>query len=205
MTKAEYRYTMRQSSQICSQCGFIGSLYGVLGRDDVFLYNWETYNKALKTKEFIDEFEEVVNYLKSNILKNCESLYVFCNNDVEQRCTSFSYDFFGTVIECDDFIHLITIYDNEIRIHSYKTVWFLGHLQDAEKNKIRFITSGYDTICFIEDGEFVTILNADGSTDKYECRYIDNYHTEICGNIYHICEFAELLEKGNRRVIERKD
>lgn len=28
------------------------------------------------------------------------------------------------------------------------------------------------------------------------CRYIDNYHVEIGNNLYHICEFAELVECG---------
>ena len=33
-----------------------------------------------------------------------------------------------------------------------------------------------------------------------ECRYIDDYHTKIGLNIYHICEFAELCEKNGHTV-----
>lgn len=30
----------------------------------------------------------------------------------------------------------------------------------------------------------------------YPCRYIDNYHTEVGRNLFHICEFAERMEQG---------
>lgn len=29
------------------------------------------------------------------------------------------------------------------------------------------------------------------------CFYVDEYHAKICGVVYHICQFAEMMEKGN--------
>lgn len=33
------------------------------------------------------------------------------------------------------------------------------------------------------------------------CRYIDDYHVEVGRNLYHICQFAELMERNGNTVI----
>ena len=40
------------------------------------------------------------------------------------------------------------------------------------------------------------MTDRDGKTESYLCRYIDNYHTEVGRNLFHICEFAERMEQG---------
>ena len=32
--------------------------------------------------------------------------------------------------------------------------------------------------------------------EERTCRFIDEYHTEIGNNLYHICQFAELMERN---------
>lgn len=50
----------------------------------------------------------------------------------------------------------------------------------------------------IPDGGKIVIINS--SEDKLECtcRFIQEYHTEIGDYLYHICQFAEIMEcNGN--------
>ena len=69
-----------------------------------------------------------------------------------------------------------------------------------QEHSIRFIDSKYNEKFRISDGDKILIYTRDGGTMERECRYIDDYHTKIGLNIYHICEFAELCEKNGHTV-----
>ena len=69
-----------------------------------------------------------------------------------------------------------------------------------QEHSIRFIDSEYNEKFRISDGDRILIHTRDGGTMERECRYIDDYHTKIGLNIYHICEFAELCEKNGHTV-----
>ena len=45
----------------------------------------------------------------------------------------------------------------------------------------------------------ITFYNGD-SVD-YTCRYIDEYHVEVGSNLYHICQFAEIMQRNGNKVI----
>jgi hypothetical protein len=64
---------------------------------------------------------------------------------------------------------------------------------DAE---IRFIDSGYKEQFRIPNGGQIKIRYSWGEEQLRTCRYIDDYHVEVGNNLYHICEFAELMERG---------
>lgn len=64
-----------------------------------------------------------------------------------------------------------------------------------EQKEIRFIDSGYNELFRIKDGEYITVTTPNGVTER-KCKYIDEYHTQIGYNTFHICEFAELMERG---------
>lgn len=65
-----------------------------------------------------------------------------------------------------------------------------------EQKEIRFIDSRYNDLFRIKDGESITVKFSDGSMSDRKCTYIDDYHTKIGYNVFHICEFAELMERG---------
>ena len=65
-----------------------------------------------------------------------------------------------------------------------------------ETKDIRFIDSKYNELFRIKDGESITVTFSDGSMSDRQCTYIDDYHTKIGYNVFHICEFAELMERG---------
>jgi hypothetical protein len=67
---------------------------------------------------------------------------------------------------------------------------------ELEKTKsIRFITSEYKTLFYIPDGGNITIDFTD-HTSIYPCRYIDECHLYIGSDVFHICEFAERMERS---------
>lgn len=73
------------------------------------------------------------------------------------------------------------------------------HPDDAHDHSIRFITSDYNELFRIPDGGKVQIDYA-GRHFVSPCVYIDDYHTRIAGRVYHICEFAEMMERGGGTV-----
>lgn len=73
------------------------------------------------------------------------------------------------------------------------------HKDDMKDQSIRFITSKYDELFRIPDGGKVKIDYPDRSFVA-PCEYVDDYHTRIGGEIFHICQFAEMLERGNGKV-----
>lgn len=65
-----------------------------------------------------------------------------------------------------------------------------------ENNEIRFIDSHYNLLFKIPDNSSITVTYPDGHTEDKFCKYIDDYHTYIDGNCYHICQWAELMEQN---------
>lgn len=71
-----------------------------------------------------------------------------------------------------------------------------------EKKIIRFINSNYKELFTIEDGEEVTVTRSNGETVTNQCFYIDEYHFRTKGgSVYHICQFAEILERNGSTCV----
>ena len=79
--------------------------------------------------------------------------------------------------------------DSDIRRRS---IW---EPETLPKDDIRFINSGYDEQFRIPDGGTIQVEYPD-RTFSAKCEYIDDYHTYIGSEVYHICQFAEVLERG---------
>lgn len=61
---------------------------------------------------------------------------------------------------------------------------------------IRFIDSHYRDLFRIADGGTIQVHGSDDSVVIKPCKFIDEYHTQIGNNVFHICQFAELLERS---------
>ena len=61
---------------------------------------------------------------------------------------------------------------------------------------IRFIDSHYKDLFRIPDGGCIQIHYPDETVVK-PCKFIDEYHTQIGTNVFHICQFAEIMERNN--------
>lgn len=66
----------------------------------------------------------------------------------------------------------------------------------STKKYIRFINSDYQTLFFLPDGGRIRITYPNGKQVERVCRFHDEYHTEVGNSLYHICEFAELMERN---------
>lgn len=74
-----------------------------------------------------------------------------------------------------------------------------------DKKEIRFIDRGYNELFRIPDGSRIKITFKDGSVADRKCTYIDDYHTQIGYNTFHICEFAEIMERNGSKYEPTKE
>lgn len=73
-----------------------------------------------------------------------------------------------------------------------RSVW---EPETLPKNDIRFIDSHYNEQFRIPDGGTIQVEYPDLVT-SIRCKYLDEYHTCIGAEVYHICQFAEALERN---------
>ena len=211
MTAQERMYAYSQSSQIESQTGCIGHLRADMGSNgEGFFFSWTDHRGDLKTQDFKDEYDEVINALRfeseyGDILKNLRSLSKYCHSHPE---SSYGNDReFGFRADTPSYTFMLRLCpykgDNNLYCYCFKRDWLDRHLAHASKG-IRFISPDSTERFRIEDGDSIRITRDNGSTADYVCRYIDEYHVEVGGahgNLYHICEFAERMKMAGSTVI----
>ncbi len=64
------------------------------------------------------------------------------------------------------------------------------------EHDIRFFTSDYRELSRLPDGGTIMVEYPDRQFAA-KCEYVDEYHTRVDGEIFHICQFAELLQRNN--------
>ena len=200
LTEKEDKYTCSNSMQISMQCGLIGHLRADMDSDgNGFFSSWEDYRKELKTDEFKDEFDKVINSLREegDILYNRKSLAKYCYSSPQAKINN-EQDYYGVRVDTQKYAYLCRLNPNkgEYNLYCYCYIkdWLDKHIRSAEKG-IRFITPEYKEKFRISDGEKIRITFSDGEVKDRVCRYIDDSHVEVGDDLYHICEFAERMEQ----------
>lgn len=200
LTEKEDKYTFSNSMQISMQCGLIGHLRADMDSDgNGFFSSWEDYRKELKTDEFKDEFDKVINSLREegDILYNRKSLAKYCYSSPQAKMNN-EQDYYGVRVDTQKYAYLCRLNPNkgEYNLYCYCYIkdWLDKHIRSAEKG-IRFITPEYKEKFRISDGEKIRITFSDGEVKDRACRYIDDSHVEVGDDLYHICEFAERMEQ----------
>ena len=200
LTEKEDKYTFSNSMQISMQCGLIGHLRADMDSDgNGFFSSWEDYRKELKTDEFKDEFDKVINSLREegDILYNRKSLAKYCYSSPQAKMNN-EQDYYGVRVDTKKYAYLCRLNPNkgEYNLYCYCYIkdWLDKHIRSAEKG-IRFITPEYKEKFRISDGEKIRITFSDGEVKDRVCRYIDDSHVEVGDDLYHICEFAERMEQ----------
>ena len=64
-----------------------------------------------------------------------------------------------------------------------------------EGKMIRFIDSEYNDLFYLHDGENARLIHSDGTQVILPCKFVDECHTRVGNYTYHICEFAEIMER----------
>lgn len=193
LTDYEKMYTYSQSQQISMQTGLIGYLRADMDTDGNGFYStWNDYDEELKTQDFKDEFDDVINTLRDDFLKDRAKLSDYCRSHPE---SSYGKDSLGNVreygvrVNTDNYAYLLRLnpHKGEYNLYCYCYIKdrLDNHLHEAEKG-IRFITPRYKEIFRISDSDMIRITTPSGEKLDRTCRYIDEYHVEVGRNLYHI-------------------
>lgn len=138
MIEAEDKYTFRQSSQISSQTGLIGYLRADMDTDgNGFFSSWNDYRKDLKTDEFKQEFDEVINSLREegDILHNRKDLAYYCYTNPQSKMPT-EQDYYGVRVDTDKYTYLLRLNPNKGEYNLYssfdKEEWAAQKKQERE-------------------------------------------------------------------------
>lgn len=203
LMEEERKYAYSQSVQLQGQTGSIGYLRGDFGRNGQGFYStWFDHRRDLKTDVFKKELDSVINALRSEkygILQNRKGMteYAVSHPDCAFD-TSLGMEG-GFRIDTERYSYLLRCNpaqgDYNFYCYCYVSESLNRQIKKAS-NGIRFIESGYQELFCIPDGGSIVISYSDGEKRERGCRFIDEYHTQIGDRIYHICEFAELMERN---------
>lgn len=67
-------------------------------------------------------------------------------------------------------------------------------MDENNKQDIRFIDSHYHDLFKLPNSGFIQV-DYPNETVLKQCVFIDPYHTQVGNNIFHICEYAECMER----------
>ena len=207
MRPEEQKYSYTQSRQLIGQTGCVGHIRGDMGSDGNGFYPyWEDHSSSLNTPAFRADLEEAVGKLRFDpafygILRDRNSLAAFCMSHPElvmedgRSC--------GVRADGKHYSYLLRLNPEKgeynFYLYAYKRDRLDQHLTAARRG-IRFIDTGYREKFRIPDGGKIELVGKDGSRRTETCRYVDEYHLETGRGIWHICEFAEAMERGTYRI-----
>ena len=206
MTAAEQMYSYSQSQQISMQTGLIGYLRADMDNSGKgFFSSWNGFRDSLKSEDFKQEFDEVLNELREdgNLLHDRNTLGRYCHRTPD---SSFHNDRneYGFRADTDHYSYLMRVNPNKgeynLYCYCYVRQWLDRHMRQAEKG-IRFITPDYKEVFRIPDGDRIRMTLPSGEKLEQTCRYIDETHLEVGNNLYHICEFAERMKHNGVKTI----
>ncbi len=206
MRAAEQMYSYSQSQQISMQTGLIGYLRADMDSNGKgFFSSWNSFRDSLKSEDFKQEFDEVLNELREdgNLLHDRNTLARCCYRTPD---SSFHNDRneYGFRADTDHYSYLMRLNPNKgeynVYCYCYVKQWLDRHMRQAEKG-IRFITPDYKDVFRISDGDRIRMTLPSGEKLEQTCRYIDETHLEVGNSLYHICEFAERMQRNGVQTI----
>lgn len=210
MMVPERMYSYAQSQQITMRTGTIGYLRGDFDSNgNGFHTTWFDEVESRKTDEFKVEFDEVINALRfdetyGGLLSSRSAMQKYGRNQPDSAFQGNFTTEYGFRIDTGSFAYLLRCIpvkgDYNFYCWCFEAKWLDRHLKQAERG-IRFIDPNYKELFRIPDGDKIRILCNDGSQDDRTCRYIDDYHLEVGNSLYHICQFAEIMERNGSTVI----
>ena len=108
-----------------------------------------------------------------------------------------------TFIACYELIQMITEHNNMAQFEPALILKWIGRRRIWESETlpkdIRLINSHYDDLYRIPDGGVVQVDYPDGRSFTARLEHLDDYHFDMggLGNVFHICQFAEVMERNH--------
>lgn len=205
LIECEDMFAYSLSTQLSLQSGLIGHLradYGSSG--NLFFSEWFDFDKSKKTDEFKSEFDAVINALREegDVLHNRFAMMKYCYSHPGSKLSN-SDTSYGIRVDSEKYAYIIRLNPNKgeynIYAYCYEKEWLDRYLE-ASKGGIRFIDSRYVNKFRLVNGGYVIVSEADGTKKKCIAYYVDDYHVEINGHIFHICQYGEMLERAGATV-----
>ncbi len=209
LTRAEQLYAYKQSQQIAGQTGYYGYLHGDFDKSDNFNNVFEYYNGAVVREHFDEERNNVIDFLEDNICSSPRKMRDFCYSHKEAAIKGKFGEEYGFRIDAGNQTFIIRLNpftkgDYNCYMLAYDKHLLDRHMKKAAKG-INFIYPNYSLKFNLEDGDHIVVRYADGTDMVQDCRYIDQYHFQIGNLTFHICQYAELLERNGATVIPYRD
>lgn len=218
MKENEMRYCFMQNQQINMLTGRIGYMHSDFSSDgESFNSTWCNEVESRNTPEFQDTLNSVIDLLQNDpqyrgVIRNVEDMKLLCSTRPNSRFPlNLHSNSYGFRINTENYTFLLCCnIDPEhysFSITAYQRETLDRHIKNAEKG-IRFINSNYKTLFTIPDGDAIQITLDNGESHTRICRYVDDYHFQTVNgfgekyiNLFHICQFAELMEQNGNTVI----
>ena len=203
MTPDEQRYTYAQSQQLRGQTGSIGHLRGDFGTNGAGFYtSWFDHQPDLKTTRFRYDLDAVITELRTEhlgLLQSRNAMLNYVGQQPDSRMGSDRSSQFGFRVDTEKYAFLFRCNpargDYNFYCFCYVKEWLDHHIQEASRG-IRFIDPNYKELFRIPDGGQIIVTSAGGTRMTKTCRYIDETHVEVSGELFHICEYAERLQNA---------
>ena len=202
LTQAEQKYAYEQSMQIRGQTGSIGVMHGGYKSDREFYSRFYDLNERWKTGDFeegLENFLNIVSSDKDGFMRNLDTMREYTSCHPQNAFPGKEGTEYGFRADTEKYAYVMRCNpakeNDNVEIHCYVKEWLDHHIKEAEKG-IRFINSRYSELFRIADGEKIVITDYRGDKSESVCRYIDEYHTEVGNHLYHICQFAEIMERN---------
>lgn len=197
VTPEEQPYLYSRDIDVDARAGCVGHLRGDFDRGgESFFTTWFDHRSYLNEAEFKAEFDEVINTLRKDMLSNRAGMRRYCRENGGEEIAVGTYGFRVDSAEHSYLVRCFPSQGNyEFYVYAYKTDLLDKHMNNASRQN-RFIDSSYNELFRVPDGGNIVITYSDGSRTSARCEYIDDYHFSLNGECYHICQFAETLEKN---------
>lgn len=198
LTPEERLYAYTLSSQLTAQTGAIGYLRGDFGRNGAEFWT-QFFDEAEQRKSdgFRASLQDVVTAMREpgGPLRDRFAMVSFCGLREDAVLDGSAGRSYGFRVDTPQFAYLLRCIpspgDYNFYLRCYDRGLLESHMALAEHG-IRFITPFYQEKFRIPDGDMIRIRDKDGESRDRICRYIDDYHVQVGGSLYHICELAEM-------------
>ena len=173
MKPEEYNFAYTQKQHILEDSGCIGHLRVDLGSNGRGFYsNWDDHRPELKSPEFKQEFDDVINCLREQEMSGCflkdrDSLKKFCYKFPEAKMTEDGREF-GFRLDTDDYSYMMRLNPNRGEYAAYIYAYerdlldfYLAPTMEAEpKEKI--------TVLVVEPGEVPYVKEIDSGLESLQ-------------------------------------
>ncbi|MBQ9227604.1 MAG: hypothetical protein IJ168_02130 [Eubacterium sp.] len=215
LTGAEVLYAYRQPQDIASRTMFYGYYHGDFGRSGNEYHSmWEGNSSERMSDTVRADVEALMDALESDTslrrpFHSRNAMRNFCSYWRHAQIEGNFGSEYAFRVDTDKNTYIIRMEpylqgDYDYYVFAYDRECFNRHLHNAEKG-IRFIDSRYTPLFEIADGDSIRITYSTGEHNPLVCRFIDEYHTYIGNRVYHICQFAENMERNGNTVIPFRD